>query len=633
MNNISHFLISQEGLNSTSPVEHFLIDICQNSLHTTLLLCFILQGYIDDAIANEQEYTKRQTFLNQLRILSVSSFNRNERLFNLINYKDEEKRSGYKYNKDDKLESFHLFMENYKREYHISKDALLQHLDLPNTNYLSKIQSNLDFKSILSISNLFSENIDLKNDALKQVIKKIGNSSNELTDDSITKQTLIEGVDLNALMDEMDDQKRKAEFLFNQLSFVYGLTGISSYIKSLNFGKEKRLKQEKLNQCLEVFNQNLSKNVYVPFLFNGKVYRVINIATDEAKVLNSRDRVPFLIVFETICEDDIEQTKKELNESYQNGGKQEEKCIDEVISEFENVDGDGFLYSIFGNKWDKKKEELRAKSTSKYKYSSKWDIISMIVKSGDDLRQEQLAMSVIKKFHDIFKKANLPLWLYPYEIMAVSSTGGFIEAVHDSVSIHILKEKGSNTLDEFFSNAYHKPDDLLNAQINFVNSLAGYSLVCYILQIKDRHNGNILIDREGHLIHIDYGFILATSPGSLGYEKAHFKLTTEYIKVMELGNNQSMYPLFVDLFKRGYLELRKHCSDIITIIEMMMPKSNMYCFSKGEETLNALRNRFQMNLSDEDACKYAEQLIAESRDHWRTTSYDTFQRLTNNIKS
>src|SRR5690606_22755629 len=135
-------------------------------------------GYIDDAIANEQEETKRQTFLNQLRILSVSSFNRNERLFNLINYKDEEKRSGYKYNKDDKLESFHLFMENYKREYHISKDALLQHLDLPNTNYLSKIQSNLDFKSILSISNLFSENIDLKNDALKQVIKKIGTSSN-----------------------------------------------------------------------------------------------------------------------------------------------------------------------------------------------------------------------------------------------------------------------------------------------------------------------------------------------------------------------------------------------------------------------------------------------------------------------
>ena len=50
-----------------------------------------------------------------------------------------------------------------------------------------------------------------------------------------------------------------------------------------------------------------------------------------------------------------------------------------------------------------------------------------------------------------------------------------------------------------------------------------------------RHNGNILVDSEGHIIHIDFGFVLANSPGNnLGFESSPFKLTHEFAEVHTL---------------------------------------------------------------------------------------------------
>lgn len=97
---------------------------------------------------------------------------------------------------------------------------------------------------------------------------------------------------------------------------------------------------------------------------------------------------------------------------------------------------------------------------------------------------------------------------------------------------------------------------------------SGYSVITYLLQIKDRHNGNILLDRDGHLVHIDFGFMLSNSPGNMGFEAAPFKLPLEYADVLG-GLAGAPFAEFRRLFCEGFKAARKHCDRIVTMVELM----------------------------------------------------------------
>lgn len=68
--------------------------------------------------------------------------------------------------------------------------------------------------------------------------------------------------------------------------------------------------------------------------------------------------------------------------------------------------------------------------------------------------------------------------------------------------------------------------------------------------MKDRHNGNLLIDSEGHILHIDFGFLLSIAPGgSFSLETAPFKLTDEMVEVLG-GLNSNLFGEFVTAFTK-----------------------------------------------------------------------------------
>lgn len=71
-----------------------------------------------------------------------------------------------------------------------------------------------------------------------------------------------------------------------------------------------------------------------------------------------------------------------------------------------------------------------------------------------------------------------------------------------------------NDLRSFFILKYGSPDGVAfqKARTNFIQSMAAYSLLCYIVQIKDRHNGNIMIDGRGCITHIGPSCLPASAP-------------------------------------------------------------------------------------------------------------------------
>ena len=123
---------------------------------------------------------------------------------------------------------------------------------------------------------------------------------------------------------------------------------------------------------------------------------------------------------------------------------------------------------------------------------------------------------------------------------------------------------------------------------NFIYTLAGYSLVTYLLQVKDRHNGNIMMCRDGCIFHIDYGFFMSNAPGK-GVElekKLPFKLTNEYVEALG-GVDSTNFNKFRRYFYQAFNACRKHQHRILIVAKLMYTSygKTMPCFSKGDEAI------------------------------------------------
>ena len=377
----------------------------------------------------------------------------------------------------------------------------------------------------------------------------------------------------------------------------YDENKIREIIKN-NLNIKYKKNNEKLMNTFMTQNRNLELSLYNKKSNNDNSIEINEIIQNER---NNR-----LTTFEKTDSNDEENTEQNQNET-----------LKEITVNIE------VIKNVFGNTF--KENEKKIKQESLFGNIPSHKIFRCIIKTNEDLRQEQFATQLINEFSQIFKQEKVNCYLNTYEIISTGNNSGLVEMVNDSISIDQLKQKTSNLpLNDFFIHFFDKktkPDKYKKAMNNYIKSLAGYSLLCYFLQIKDRHNGNILLDRNGHIIHIDFGFLLSNAPGKgLKFETAPFKLTKDMIDVLG-GENSEYFNKFKQSIKNGFKAIINNKEKILILVEMMWcgHGKNLPCFEREQETIIELRNRL------EQSDKIVEDLINQSIKSWTTTVYDYFQ--------
>jgi phosphatidylinositol 4-kinase len=255
---------------------------------------------------------------------------------------------------------------------------------------------------------------------------------------------------------------------------------------------------------------------------------------------------------------------------------------------------------------------------------------SAIFKVGDDCRQDVLALQMIAAFRGIFNHVGLDVYVFPYRVTATAPGCGVIDVLPNSISRDMLGREAVNGLYDYFVSKYGNEDSLRfqEARSNFVKSMAAYSVISFLLQFKDRHNGNIMIDDAGHILHIDFGFCFDIAPGGVKFERAPFKLTSEMVAVMGGSTDHQAFKWFEELCVKAFLASRQYTEKLSQLVLLMMD-SGLPCFKP--ETIQHFKDRFVLERSEREAADFMKDLIKKSYSSYSTGVYDQFQQMTNGI--
>ncbi|KAI8918613.1 kinase-like domain-containing protein [Powellomyces hirtus] len=237
---------------------------------------------------------------------------------------------------------------------------------------------------------------------------------------------------------------------------------------------------------------------------------------------------------------------------------------------------------------------------------------TIIFKTGDDLRQDQLVVQIITLMDKLLRKENLDLKLTPYKVLATGADHGMVQFVPSLPLAAILTDYNNSLLTylrEFNRGEGGKPIPVpANVMDTYIRSTSGYCVITYLLGIGDRHLDNLLLTTGGNLFHIDFGFILGRDPKPF---PPPMKLSREMVEAMGGASSQS-YQKFKSYCVVAFNSLRKNANLILNLFSLMINANVPDIAIEPDKAVLKVQDRFRLDLSDEEAIQYFQGLINES---------------------
>ncbi|XP_049999109.1 phosphatidylinositol 4-phosphate 3-kinase C2 domain-containing subunit alpha [Alexandromys fortis] len=246
--------------------------------------------------------------------------------------------------------------------------------------------------------------------------------------------------------------------------------------------------------------------------------------------------------------------------------------------------------------------------------------INVMFKVGEDLRQDMLALQMIKIMDKIWLKEGLDLRMVIFKCLSTGRDRGMVELVPASDTLRKIQVEYGVTgsfkdkpLAEWLRKYNPSEEEYEKASENFIYSCAGCCVATYVLGICDRHNDNIMLRSTGHMFHIDFGKFLGHAQmfGSFKRDRAPFVLTSDMAYVINGGERPTIrFQLFVDLCCQAYNLIRKQTNLFLNLLSLMIPSGLPELTSIQD--LKYVRDALQPQTTDAEATIFFTRLIESS---------------------